>query len=49
LPPVEPQTECAVIPRQIPTTFRPQQAVLGVHAEAIPVYAVHAACAWDPL
>jgi hypothetical protein len=27
----------------------PQQTVLGVHADAIPVYAAHAACACDPL
>jgi hypothetical protein len=39
----EPHTEFAV--PTIPKQRKLQQVLLGVHAEALPVYAVHAACA----
>jgi hypothetical protein len=45
LPFAEPHTEFAVIPKQKFWLPRPQQLLLGVHAEALPAYAVHAACA----
>jgi len=48
-PPAEPQTDWPVVvpPMQRLPIFTPlqQDTVLGVHAPALPVYAVHAACA----
>ena len=40
-----PQTESATVPRQMKRSV-PQQTLLGLHAEALPVNAAHAACAW---
>jgi hypothetical protein len=45
LPPAIPQTELAVCPMQTKMSV-PQQVLLGLHAEALPVNAAQAACAW---